>query len=299
MDFTKINEIITLMNLLINGESLNEDKNTIIARECLSFIQQKLDCLEEVEIDNNNNNSEECDENYLLNENYFHSIDNTYDYQNVIKISEYIKTHPAHNFKTVKRKYRKLSYSTFYKIKKFVNNNNNIGFEKSKIQIIKGKLFQKFKEFREKHFKVSQKCLKLWAIQFAKDINYPNFKAGNLFLHNFKKQYRICGRRINKFVTRKSVQKEEDLQTVINKFRHNFQENISPNFQQEHILNADQTNFKYEMSPKRTLALKGEKLIKIKIQNKNSITHSYTLMPTISMSGKCFGLSIFILILNA
>ena len=173
-----------------------------------------------------------------------------------------------------------------------------MGFEKSKIQIIKEKLFQKFKEFREKHFKVSQKCLRLWAIQIAKDINCPNFKAGNLFIHNFKKQYRISGRKINKFLTKKSIEKEEDLQTVIKKFRQNFQENIFPNFQPEHILNADQTNFKYEMSPKRTLAFKGEKLIKIKIQNKNSITHSYTVMPTISMSGKCFGMSIFILMLN-
>ena len=112
MDFIKINEIITLMNLLINGESLNEDNNnTIIARECLNFIQQKLDCLEQ----NNNNNSEEFDDNYVLSENYFHSFENKYDYQTVIKISEYIKSHPAHNFKTVKRKYKKLSYSMFFK----------------------------------------------------------------------------------------------------------------------------------------------------------------------------------------
>ena len=289
MDSQKISEIINLMNLIINGVNVTEHKYSSLASETLIFIQEKLDCLEnENNIDNNINNIEECDENFVINENYFNSNKIPYDYKNVIKISNYIKAHPGYNFKSVQSKFKKLTRAMYFKIKKF-SNNNNIGFESSKHKIIKERLFEKFKEYREKSYKVSDKLLRSWAIQIAKEENFPKFKAGTFFIYKFKKEYRISGRKINKFLTEKCIQKEDDIQNIINKFRKNFQENIFEKFNQESILNSDQTNFKYELSPKRTLAFKGEKSIKIKIQNKNSTTHSYTVMPTISMGGRCFG----------
>ena len=296
MDSQKICEIISLMNLLINGENVTQHKYSNLARETLNFIQDKLDCLENQNInDKNIKNTEESDENFVINENYFHSSKIPYDFKTVLKISHYLQDHPGHNFKSVQTKFRKLTRTMYFKIKKFFNNNNNIGFENLKHKIIKERLFEKFKEFRGKNYKVSDKCLKSWAIQIAKEEHLPKFKAGTFFIYKFKKEYRISGRKINKFLTEKCIKKEDDIQNIMNNFRKNFQENVFTKFNQESILNADQTNFKYELSPKRTLAFKGEKSIKIKIQDKNSTTHSYTVMPTISMAGKTFGNFSFIL----
>ena len=304
MDFSKISEIISLMNLIINNENVTENRYSIIARESLVFIQEKLVNFEDVNNDNNDDNTNIIDcgksdkdfliDDSLINDDYFQLNKNPYNYQDILKISEYMKKHPDYNFKSVKSRYKKLSSYMFYKIKTFNKNNNNVGFENSKIQIIKEKLFMKFKDFRERHCKVSQKCLRLWAIKIAKSINYPKFKAGMSFINEFQKEYGISGRRINKFLNKKIIENEDNIQNIISKFRTNFQEKIYHNFNQEYILNADQTNFKYELTPKRTLALKGQKTIKMRIQNKNSTTHSYTLMPTISMSGKCFGMFLHI-----
>ena len=72
-------------------------------------------------------------------------------------------------------------------------------------------------------------------------------------------------------------------------FRLNFKTQYYSKFEPELIFNSDQTPFFKEMAAKRTLDFKGIKDVKLRIQNRNAVSHSYTLMPTISMSGKCFG----------
>lgn len=61
------------------------------------------------------------------------------------------------------------------------------------------------------------------------------------------------------------------------------------NFKPEFILNADQTPFNKEFSTKNTLDFKGERDITVIVQNLNAISHTYTVMPTISMAGLLFG----------
>ena len=57
-----------------------------------------------------------------------------------------------------------------------------------------------------------------------------------------------------------------------------------------------QSGFEKEMRSGRTLAIKGVKDVKIVVQNINATRHSYTIQPTVSMTGRL--LSKFLLILK-
>lgn len=53
-----------------------------------------------------------------------------------------------------------------------------------------------------------------------------------------------------------------------------------------HVKNADQSGFKYELHSGRTLEIKGEKKVDRVVQSKNSVTHSYTVIQTMSADGE-------------
>jgi hypothetical protein len=61
-----------------------------------------------------------------------------------------------------------------------------------------------------------------------------------------------------------------------------------PNYDSDLVMNSDQTEFNYEIASKRTLSHTGEKDTIGTVQNKNATTHSFTVQPTITMSGKCY-----------
>ncbi len=80
---------------------------------------------------------------------------------------------------------------------------------------------------------------------------------------------------------------KEILESEARNFRSEIMNEV-PNFDPNLILNSDQTGFNYETTTKRTLSFKGEKTTFLKVQSKSACTHSFTLQPTISYSGKCF-----------
>ncbi|OXA48867.1 hypothetical protein Fcan01_16587 [Folsomia candida] len=57
----------------------------------------------------------------------------------------------------------------------------------------------------------------------------------------------------------------------------------------DYIFNFDQSGFSYEYSPLRTLSHKGEKDTMALVRSKNAVSHSYTIMPLLSMSGRLTG----------
>jgi hypothetical protein len=73
----------------------------------------------------------------------------------------------------------------------------------------------------------------------------------------------------------------------IHKFRPCFKQKA--NFNHDFILNSDQNGFNYETKSNRTLTFRNEKHTVLAVSSKNAITHSFTLQPTISFSGKPFG----------
>lgn len=54
----------------------------------------------------------------------------------------------------------------------------------------------------------------------------------------------------------------------------------------EKVMNSDHAGFSYEIHSGRTLAEKGVRKVEIIAQSKNALTHSYTILPTMTASGK-------------
>ena len=57
----------------------------------------------------------------------------------------------------------------------------------------------------------------------------------------------------------------------------------------ENCVNADQSGFQLEMHGGRTLDFQGVRKVEIIAQSKNSLNHSYTVLPMMSASGKLVG----------
>lgn len=59
-----------------------------------------------------------------------------------------------------------------------------------------------------------------------------------------------------------------------------------PEIGTENVYNSDQSGFQLEMHSGRTLEVEGEKQVQCLVQSVSSTTHSYTIQPTISATGK-------------
>lgn len=129
--------------------------------------------------------------------------------------------------------------------------------------------------------------LRRWALQAQKEMGFKDvrFKASDWWLWKFKKAHRITSRKINKFVTRKTIEEGADLKRDAD----NFVNKIKPFIEQyglQNIYNSDQSGFQLEIHSGRTLAVEGSKQVECLVQSVSSTTHSYTIQPTISAEGK-------------
>lgn len=91
-------------------------------------------------------------------------------------------------------------------------------------------------------------------------------------------------RKITKFVSRSDLVLKADLEEEALSFVLDVQPLI-PSIGQEKVFNTDQCGFELELRAGRTLDTKGGKQILVLAQSKNSLTHSYTIMPTMSAAG--------------
>jgi len=64
---------------------------------------------------------------------------------------------------------------------------------------------------------------------------------------------------------------------------------LLPHYNDDSVLNTDQLGFELEIPPTRTLSYRGEKTTLATVRSINATTHSYTIQPIISMSGKVVG----------
>ena len=62
-----------------------------------------------------------------------------------------------------------------------------------------------------------------------------------------------------------------------------------PYYNEDFVLNTDQAGLQLEFPSTRTLSYQGEKTTLATVRSVNATTHSYTVQPTITMSGKIFG----------
>ncbi|CAD6235365.1 GSCOCG00012418001-RA-CDS, partial [Cotesia congregata] len=128
-----------------------------------------------------------------------------------------------------------------------------------------------------------QKC----ALQAKKSIEFDDFRfqTSKKWLLNFKKAHRIVSRKMNKFVTSKTIEDKKILMEKSKEFVESVKKKIAiyglPN-----TFNSDQSGFQLEMHSGRTLAVEGDKQVQCLVQSVSYTTHSYTIQPTISADGK-------------
>ena len=116
-----------------------------------------------------------------------------------------------------------------------------------------------------------------------------NFKASKEWVKKFKKHNRIVSRKI----THKVGKKFSEADTAIEESAAAFVEDVKSvivekKFTPDQIVNFDQSRFEKELRSGRTLASKGSKVIPGAIGSVSASTHSYMIMPTISMDGTLF-----------
>jgi len=186
--------------------------------------------------------------------------------------------------KTVQSKFNRVtSNRQLYRWEKQISNGGN---RIEKLKEISEFVLNRFNEAVEKSVTVHDLDLRRWALQARDKISFPSrlFNASTKWVHMFKQKHRIVSRKINKFVTKKSIENKEKLEQDAKTFVEKIKTHISL-VGEENVLNSDQSGFNLEMHTGRTLALKGQEIVEALTQSVNSMTHSYTIQPLISAKG--------------
>ena len=101
----------------------------------------------------------------------------------------------------------------------------------------------------------------------------------------FKRTQRITSRKVNKFITRETLEDKEKLKVNAENFVNEVKPYITQ-YGRKNFHNSDQSGFQLEMHSGRTSAIEGTRQVECVVQSIYSTTHSYTIQPTISADGK-------------
>lgn len=158
------------------------------------------------------------------------------------------------------------------------------GTHREKLLYITEYVLNKFNDANDKNRIIHDLDLRRWALEAKEEINLRNFKAGVTWILNFKRKHRIVSRKITKFINRQSKINQE-LQIACQEFISSVKSYIDI-FEIQNIYNADESGFNLEIHSGRTLTTQGVKTVETVVQSQSAITHSYTIMPTISANGQ-------------
>ncbi|XP_071575586.1 uncharacterized protein [Temnothorax nylanderi] len=159
------------------------------------------------------------------------------------------------------------------------------GTHREKLLYISEYVLNKFKDANDKNSIMHDIDLRRWALEAKEEINLPHFKAGATWILNFKRKHGIVSRKITKFVNHSSKKNQEQLQIACQDFIGSVKSFIDV-FDVQNIYNADESGFNLEVHSGRTLTTQGVKTVESVVQSLSAMTHSYTIMPTISASGQ-------------
>ena len=206
----------------------------------------------------------------------------SFDYmQNVVN---YMKENSGHSAKTIMTRFRLIKYEKL--VNRIWNYMEKNGTKRQKLFDVTKHCYAMFKEARDAKSPVHDSDIRRWALHRAEEIGLLNFVASPVWVNRFKRKYRISSRKICKFTSfRKEVEREEIENQAI-EFLLKFQDDYA-NFPRDKIFNSDQCGFRYTEMGNRTLSHTGEKKTAVAIRpNLSTMTHSYSIQPTISMTGK-------------
>lgn len=193
-----------------------------------------------------------------------------FDY--MVKVKEYVDKYPNHSLNSIKSKFKKVK---FHKntISRFRDYLARAGNRLHNVKLIKEYMISRFDSGREHGLAIHDSDLKRWAIQKARLHGQNDFKASKNFISNFKKEYRLVGRKITNFVTSIDISSEKDIQIIARKFVEEIVEEI-PNYHSDFVINGDHSGFNYDYVSNRTISYLGEKkTVAIVNSKKRYLTH--------------------------
>lgn len=200
---------------------------------------------------------------------------------------EYWRSGKKNNLRleSVKSKFKKVSSIT--QLRRWAHTINQGGTYREKVARICQYTLDNFKAAVEGGVIVHDRDLRRWALQAKKEIDFDDirFTASRNWLKKFKKSHRIVSRKINKFISRKTLESKAELDKKADEFLADIKSCL-PAIGIQNMYNSDQSGFQLEMHSGRTLAVEGEKQIQCVVQSVSSTTHSYTIQPLISAMGQ-------------
>jgi ribosomal protein L13E len=185
-------------------------------------------------------------------------------------------------FKSISHKYP--SIKNVWTITRYREMIEGSGKRWVKLRAVRREVWEKFKAAREVGMPVHDIDLIRWGKTKANEINV-SFKGSKRWLNKFKQLYRIKSRKITKHVSSRRYNSWESTIEAANKFQDTMSQKI-PQYVYDYVINADQVGFNKELTSKRTLNEVGKRTIEAVVSNKDATTHSYTVMPMITASGK-------------
>ena len=187
------------------------------------------------------------------------------------------------NLSTVSKRYRFVtSVRQLYKWEKQILTG---GSRNDKLQEIWLYTFMEFKKAKDNKFIVHDSDLKRWAMKKKIEINLESFTASSSWLWRFKNHYNIVSRKITKFVSDYYSKTKVDIIGNADLFISSAKLFLR-NFTDDNTYNTDQSGFNKEIHSGRTLEIRGAHHVEATVQSIAATTHSYTIQPTISKSGK-------------
>ena len=142
----------------------------------------------------------------------------------------------------------------------------------------------KFIVARKEGYAIHDIHIMQWAAYRAAEISC-SLRGSQTWVTRFKKQYGIVSRKVTKVISRAN----HGTAAVISSAADQFVASVSDIFVQtplDHIWNTDQMGIVQEITSARTLEIVGADDVIVTARNVSATTHSYTVMPVITASGR-------------
>ena len=189
-----------------------------------------------------------------------------------------------YSFSTIQHRFRRVRHPIY--LSRFQEYLRNMGTVREKYHMVSAYVWERFQQSRTMNRAVHDLDIRRWALEKSRELRLDSFRGSHWWVNEFKKRNKIVSRRVTNFISyRHEVQQDEIEQSAL-VFTGEINTEIIPNFSPDEIFNTDQSGFQYEMHRDRTLAMVGQRSVEVRVENTRARTHSYTIQPMISMSGK-------------
>ncbi|XP_029162654.1 uncharacterized protein LOC114934181 [Nylanderia fulva] len=192
-------------------------------------------------------------------------------------------TKKSRTLATIRNRFRKVT--SLRQLRRWEQQVNQSGSRFDKLKKISTFTLNKFHEGIEKGIIIHDIDIARWAIRAQKEVNLLGFTASLSWVKRFKLAHNIVSRKITKFITKKHLASDKDLEARSKSFIENVKSFIIQ-YGIENVYNSDQSGFQLEFHFGRSLSPIGIKKVERIVQSISATTHSYTIQPIVSADGR-------------